>query len=85
MKTVLPAEREVMTEAVRVLLAHLSPSKAARALSWIQSGAGDYVALRDRLFREASMKALVDGIRDAERSGGGTRSRTPRSRQARSS
>jgi hypothetical protein len=56
-------EQEVLREAVDVLQEHLSPAKMVRLWAAWQMGEGDYLMLRDQLFRGETVDSLYEKIK----------------------
>ena len=63
----MPSEREVVEEALGVLLEHMEPARVARFLAAWQSDGHDYLAIRDRLFAGSTAEDLFNRARDFER------------------
>lgn len=59
-------EREVVEEALGVLLKHMEPAKVARFLAAWQSDGQDYLEVRDRLFAGATVEDLARRVRQFE-------------------
>ena len=56
------SEQQVIGEATTVLVSHLGPSKAARFLSACRLGGGDYLAVREELFKGETVDSLYDKV-----------------------
>lgn len=59
-------EQEVLQEAEEILLEHLSPAKVARFWAALQAGAGDYLAIRERLFADETVETLFTQAQEYE-------------------
>lgn len=57
------SERQITLEAAQVLIQHLSPSKATRFWASWQVGEGDYLAIREELFRKETVSSLYRQIK----------------------
>lgn len=57
------SEREIILEAAQVLMQHMSPAKATRFWASWQIGEGDYLAIREQLFKNETVATLYDQIR----------------------
>ena len=56
------SERQIIQEAARVLMEHMSPAKATRFwVSW-QVGEGNYQAIREQLFAKETVESLYNQI-----------------------
>ena len=56
------SERQVIQEAVQVLIKHMSPAKAALFWASWQIGEGDYLVIREQLFEKETVKSLYKKI-----------------------
>ena len=56
------SERQINLEAAQVLIKHMSPSKATRFWASWQVGEGDYLAIREQLFKEETVDSLYEQI-----------------------
>jgi len=56
------SERQVIQEAVQVLIKHMSPAKAARFWASWQIGEGDYLVIREQLFEKETVTSLYKKI-----------------------
>ena len=54
----------ILQEASEILLRHLGASKTARFWALWQSGHGDYVKMRDKLFENETVDTLYEQIVD---------------------
>ena len=63
MSVTVPSESATAAEAVEVLMEKLRPSKVARLLSSWQVGQGDYLKLRDDLFRGETVESLYQAAK----------------------
>ncbi len=61
-------EQEVLQEAEEILLEHLGPAKVARFWAALQVGAGDYLAIRERLFADETVETLFTQAQKHEQS-----------------
>ena len=59
-------DREVVQEALAVLMKHMEPAKVARFLAAWQSDGKNYLDLRDDLFAGATVTELTQRVRDHE-------------------
>jgi len=57
------SERQIILEAAQVLMQHMTPSKATRFWASWQVGEGDYLALREQLFKEQTVASLYEQIK----------------------
>ena len=55
-------EQEVFQDAIRVLMEHLEPAKAARVWASWQVGEGNYLYLRDQLFANETVASLYEKV-----------------------
>ena len=56
------SERQIIQEAAKVLMEHMSPAKATRFwVSW-QVGEGNYQAIREQLFAKETVESLYNQI-----------------------
>jgi hypothetical protein len=62
-----PSDQEIWQDAIEILLAQMSPSRAIRMLSALQVGHGDYAQVRDELFKDKSVSEIAKQIRRYER------------------
>ena len=62
-----PSERQVIQEAVQVLMMHMSPAKATRFWASWQVGEGDYLAIREQLFAKETVKSLYKQIEEFQK------------------
>ena len=58
------SERQVIQEAVHVLMRHMSPAKATRFWASWQVGEGDYLAIRGQLFGKENVTSLYKQIEE---------------------
>jgi hypothetical protein len=56
------SERQVIQEAVHVLIKHMSPAKATRFWASWQIGEGDYMVIRKQLFEKETVKSLYKKV-----------------------
>jgi uncharacterized protein (UPF0276 family) len=59
-------DRQLIEEAIDVLLAHMEPAKVAKFLSIWQTDGENYLDLRDRLFGDEKVHELVKRLREFE-------------------
>lgn len=57
------SERQIFLEAAQVLMQHMSPSKATRFWASWQVGEGDYMTIREQLFKEETVASLYKQIK----------------------
>jgi hypothetical protein len=57
-------ERQIIQEAARVLMEHMSPAKATRFWASWQVGEGDYLAIRERLFAKETVESLYPQVEE---------------------
>lgn len=62
------SDQEILREAEEVLRVHLGPAKATRFWIALSSGAGDYLQIKETLFRGETVDTLYEKIK-AERGG----------------
>ena len=62
MKIKVTSEQQVLQEAFNVLLANLEPSKVTRFWAACQLGEGDYLQLKEQLFKDEDVASLYDKI-----------------------
>ena len=62
-----PSDRQVMREAVQVLMMHMSPAKATRFWASWQIGEGDCLVIREQLFGEETVKSLYKQIEEFQK------------------
>lgn len=60
MKTEVESEQATVEEAIAILLEHMPASKVARVLAFWQAGSGDYLRVRETLFREETVDSLYE-------------------------
>ncbi len=63
-----PSERQIVQEAVQVLMQHMSPSKATRFWASWQVGEGDYLQIRKELFARETVDSLYEQIEAFQKS-----------------
>jgi hypothetical protein len=56
-------DQEVFQDAIRVLMEHLEPAKAARVWASWQVGEGDYLSIRDQLFSDETVASLYEKVK----------------------
>ncbi len=56
------SERQINVEAAQLLIRHMSPSKATRFWASWQVGEGDYLAIRDELFKKETVSSLYKQV-----------------------
>jgi hypothetical protein len=56
-------DQEVFQDAIRVLMEHLEPAKAARVWASWQVGEGDYLSIRDQLFSDETVASLYGKVK----------------------
>lgn len=61
------SERQVIQEAARVLIKHMSPAKATRFWASWQIGEGDYLEIREQLFEKETVKSLYKKIKQSQK------------------
>lgn len=59
-----PSDEDIWREAMDLIVSKMGPAKAARVISAMRLGGGDYMALRDELFAGQSVDSLVQRIRE---------------------
>ena len=64
------SERQVIQEAVQVLMTHMSPAKATRFWASWQVGEGDYLVIREQLFAKETVKSLYKQIEEFQKKKG---------------
>jgi hypothetical protein len=57
-------DQEILQDATKVLLEHLPPDKVVRFWAAWQIGSGDYLALRDQLFGDETVRTLYEKVKD---------------------
>ncbi|MBE9176144.1 hypothetical protein IQ225_14030 [Synechocystis salina LEGE 06155] len=62
----IPKEQDVVEEALLILEQKLPPSKLALLLSRWQSDQGDYLKMRDELFKSETVESLATDILEFE-------------------
>jgi len=62
MKIKVTSEQQILQEAFDVLLANLEPSKVSRFWAAFQLGEGDYLQLKEQLFKDEDVASLYDKI-----------------------
>jgi hypothetical protein len=58
----IPSERQVIQEAARVIIRHMSPANATRFWASWQAGEGDYLTIREQLFEKETVASLYRQI-----------------------
>ena len=58
------SDQQIIGEATRLLLEHMSPSDVARLWAAWHLGEGDYLAMRARLFEGESVDSLAPKVRE---------------------
>lgn len=66
MKINRPTDKQVIEQAMQILLAHMTPSQVARFVAICQLGEGDYLKIKDGLFAGETVDSLYDKIQDFE-------------------
>lgn len=66
MKVNLPGERQIIQEALHILMTHLEPVKLARFIAACNLGEGSYLESKDRLFEGETVDSLYAKIRSHE-------------------
>lgn len=66
MKINMDTDREIIQEAFQVLIEHLDAFKVIRFLAICNSGNGDYLQLKDKLFEGETLDSLYEKIKDLE-------------------
>ena len=64
MSTQSMSDLAILQEASEILLRHLGASKTARFWALWQSGRGDYVKMRDKLFENETVDTLYEQLVD---------------------
>lgn len=62
MNVTIAPDVEIVREANRILMEHLSPAKLVRLWAGWQIGSGDYLAWREESFGEATVEQLYEEI-----------------------
>ena len=62
MKVNNPTDKEVIQEALQILLTHMEPSKFARFVAASKLGEGDYLKMKERLFADETVESLSEKI-----------------------
>ena len=57
-----PSEKQIIREATQVLIKHMSPAKATRFWAAWQVGEGDYLAIREQLFKKETVASLYERV-----------------------
>jgi hypothetical protein len=57
-----PSENQIIREATQVLIKHMSPAKATRFWAAWQVGEGDYLAIREQLFKKETVASLYEQV-----------------------
>jgi len=61
------SERQIIQEAARVLMEHMSPAKATRFwVSW-QVGEGNYLEIREQLFAKETVESLYTQVEEFQK------------------
>ena len=63
----IPSERQIIQEATRVIMKHMSSSKATRFWASWQAGEGDYLILREQLFAKETAASLYRQIEEFQK------------------
>ena len=58
------SERQVIQEAVQVLIQHMSPANATRFWASWQAGEGNYLLIREQLFDKETVPTLYQQIEE---------------------
>ncbi|MBE9229609.1 hypothetical protein IQ264_29830 [Phormidium sp. LEGE 05292] len=66
MKVNLPTEKQVIQEALEILLTHMEPLKLARFIAACNLGEGDYLKTKDQLFAGETVDSLYEKIQAFE-------------------
>ena len=56
------SEKQIIREATQVLMTHMSPAKATRFWAAWQVGEGDYLVLREQLFKKETVASLYEQV-----------------------
>jgi hypothetical protein len=56
------SEKQIIKEATQVLMAHMSPAKATRFWASWQVGEGDYLLIREQLFKKETVASLYEQV-----------------------
>ena len=62
------SDAEVLQEGLEILMSNLEPSKALRFLAACQLGKGDYLKLKEQLFRQETVNSLYDQVKTFQES-----------------
>jgi len=65
------SDQAVVNEAVELLLEHMPPSKVAQLLAAWQVGEGDYLQMRDHLFKGETVDSLFQDVLRTEQAQAG--------------
>lgn len=57
-----PTDRQVIQQALEILLTHMDPSNVARFVAVCQLGEGDYLKTKDRIFAGETVDSLYEKI-----------------------
>lgn len=68
MKIQVLSEQQILQEGLSVLLANMEPSKVARFWAACNVGSGDYLKIKDELFRQESVVSLYSKILEFQQS-----------------
>lgn len=66
MKINRPSEKQVINQALDILLSHLDPSTFARFVAACQLGEGDYLKTKEQLFNQETVDSLYEKIQTFE-------------------
>ncbi|MFB2878280.1 hypothetical protein [Floridanema aerugineum] len=66
MKVNLPTEKQVIQEALEILLTHMEPLKLARFIVACNLGEGDYLKTKDQVFAGETVDRLYEQIQAFE-------------------
>ena len=62
------SDQEILREAEEILRTHLGPAKATRFWIALSGGAGDYLQIKETLFKGETVDTLYKKIQESERS-----------------
>lgn len=68
MKIQVLSEQQILQEGLSVLLANMEPSKVTRFWAACNVGSGDYLKLKDELFKQESVVSLYGKIVEFQQS-----------------
>ncbi|MCP4700434.1 MAG: hypothetical protein GY862_26820 [Gammaproteobacteria bacterium] len=62
METTVVSEQKVFAEAMDILFRQLAPEKMARFITIWQKGGGDYLNIKEQLFKHETVDTLYDKV-----------------------